>query len=1098
MDGLCKKLMLGGSMAAMMAAISTSAQAQEQQAQNVENVTVSASRISIQGYEAPTPVTVIGAETLERDAKVDIGDAIRELPSVGISDSPGNGSHAGNASQGDAGIDTVDLRSLGVVRTLVLFDGQRVVTSNPNAGGPPQINGVDLSTIPTSIIERVDVVTGGASAAWGSDAVAGVVNLIINKTYTGLKANLVYANDQYNDHETMKGELTWGTDLLGGRLHTEFAGTYTMNPQASYSQNRPWYDGVNRALYPCSVVNGGSATALCHTPVGVYDDTHTNGGLITANAATPNAAGIAAIQAIGGQFAAFGTTGTTASTSALKGIQFVGPNAASEPFNYGINSGSNCYACSGNINSNVANYTPQAVPYHNFTLFNYTSYKITPDITASLMLNYGWNAEENIANDGRDEQATIKVDNAFIPASIQQQMIAGGIPSISLGTAGIENLQGFKDVSMANLAKAIGQNFIQNYRQFARGVFTLTGNYKLFGEDWQWTAYAQQGNVRERQWARLNTMAQNYSNATDAVTVQATGPDSLGGGNAATAAAVRTLLTNAGVPVPAVGSISCRATLTTTGTSGFANGGGAGGPGYGIYTSALGYQTMEPGGLAPGCVPLDLFGDGTVSQAALNYIAPGRGGYTAAFGQNVSDRALYRIGQQVFEVNTQGTLPWGLAAGKIAIEFGFQDRLEQQRNQRDPLELGATGVFESGNFSEYAGEYNVQEGNLEISVPVLKNQFVDDLNVDAAGRITSYSTSGLVETWKLGLTSQINEDIKIRTSLSDDIRAPGVGELFSVALISTQNIQYPPGGASFNVHEGQPGNTALVPEQAETVSGGIVLTPHWIENLTMSFDWYSITLHNGIFAPSLNQIETQCASLHNANFCSLLFFAKGYPGNSSTAVAAEVDGNGVSPGLSAPYGTFSADGEGALNFYLDAPVNANRETASGLDFQADYHHELFEGTMDWHILGNYTDEKTRTSLGITVDGAGAVSGDGTLNPLTGFTEPKLRMTVTGTYTEGPWSLTAQTRIIGDAVLTNNLTQNQSTYTSIDNNNVNAVYYADFRGSYRFNDHILLYTAVDNVFNTPPPNLGSIGGGGTNCIIYDCIGRAYRIGVRLDD
>ena len=180
MDNLCKKLMLGGSAAAMFAAISAGAHAQEQEAQAVENVTVSASRINIQGYEAPTPVTVIGAETLQRDAKVDLGDAIRELPAVGQSDSPSNGSHSGNASQGDAGIDTVDLRSLGVVRTLVLFDGQRVVTSNPNSGGPPAIGGVDLSTIPASVVQRVDVVTGGASAIWGSDAVAGVVNLIIN------------------------------------------------------------------------------------------------------------------------------------------------------------------------------------------------------------------------------------------------------------------------------------------------------------------------------------------------------------------------------------------------------------------------------------------------------------------------------------------------------------------------------------------------------------------------------------------------------------------------------------------------------------------------------------------------------------------------------------------------------------------------------------------------------------------------------------------------------------------------------------------------------------------------------------------------------
>ena len=146
MENLCKSLLLGGSVAAMLAAIAASASAQEP-----ESVTVSASRIRVQGYEAPTPVTVVGLETLQRDAKFSIGDSIRELPSVGISDSPGNGSHSGNASQGDAGLDTVNLRNLGVVRTLVLFDGQRVVTSNPNADGPPAIGGVDLSTLPPAL-----------------------------------------------------------------------------------------------------------------------------------------------------------------------------------------------------------------------------------------------------------------------------------------------------------------------------------------------------------------------------------------------------------------------------------------------------------------------------------------------------------------------------------------------------------------------------------------------------------------------------------------------------------------------------------------------------------------------------------------------------------------------------------------------------------------------------------------------------------------------------------------------------------------------------------------------------------------------------------
>ena len=208
----------------------------------------------------------------------------------------------------------------------------------------------------------------------------------------------------------------------------------------------------------------------------------------------------------------------------------------------------------------------------------------------------------------------------------------------------------------------------------------------------------------------------------------------------------------------------------------------------------------------------------------------------------------------MFSVSTSGTLPWGLPAGKIAVALGFEDRLEQQRNQRDPLQLGASGVFESGNFSQFAGQYNVQEGFLEFDVPVLKNQFVDDLNFNAAGRITSYSTSGMVETWKLGATSQVNEDIKLRTTLSSDIRAPGIGELFSPILVSTQTQSYPPGGPNFQVRQLQAGNPLLVPEQATTVSGGIVLTPHWIENLSMSFDWYSITLHGGIFSPSSGQI----------------------------------------------------------------------------------------------------------------------------------------------------------------------------------------------------------------------------------------------------
>ena len=1097
MESLGKKLMLGGSMAAMLAAITAAASAQEA-APQTESVEVSASRIQIQGYEAPTPVTVVGIEQLQRDAKVDIGDAIRELPAVGgRGDSPSNGSHSGNASQGDAGIDTIDLRNLGVVRTLVLFDRQRVVTSNPNSGGPPAIGGVDLSTIPSSVVERIDVVTGGASAAWGSDAVAGVVNLVINKHFTGFKASFSGGNDGHNDHQNYKAEMFWGTDFLGGRAHTEFAANYTMSPDAFYTFSRPWFDHTNHALYSCAVVNGGPANALCHTPAGVYSNSQTNGGLVNGSAASPNgtaagAAGVAAlaqinaIRSIGGQFAAFPTNGGTAA-NALKGIYFQGPTAQAIPFNYGVNNitpgtnavGSNCYNCSGNPNSNVANYSPSSVPYHNYNLFSYTSYKINDDISASLMLNYGWNAEQNIANDGRTGNQTIQVDNAFIPAQLQQQMIAQGIPTLTLGTSAIENWHSTNDVSITNIHNAMAQNYVQNYRQLYRGVFTLTGGYRLFGEDWTWEAYAQNSSVRERQWARYNTMNVAFTNAIDSVVVQATGPDSLGGGNPATAAAVTGILKGANVPIPAVGSIACRSTLTATL--------------YGTTTNAAGFAILQPGGLAPGCVPLNLFGDGNTTDAALNWLAPGR------YNDSVADQALYRMSQSVFSVETSGTLPWGLSAGKVAVALGFEDRLEQQRNQRDPLQLGASGVFESGNFSQFAGQYNVQEGFLELDVPVLKNQFVDDLSFNAAGRITSYSTSGLVETWKLGATSQINQDIKLRTTLSSDIRAPGIGELFSPILVSTQTQSYPPGGPSFQVRQLQAGNPLLQPEQATTVSGGIVLTPHWIENLSMSFDWYSITLHGGIFSPSSSQILNGCANQHIASLCQFVFFGQGAVKPDGTRTS-EIDGNGNDPSGLIHGLTFAANNAGDFNGYYQGPVNANRETVSGLDFQMDYHHDLFAGTMSYHILGNYTDEKTRTSLGVTVDDAGALSGDAQLSALgsLGFVTPKLHTTLSATYDEGPWSFTGQARIIGSARLTNNLTQNQSTYTSIDDNHIPAVIYGDFRASYRWGDHIQLYGAIDNTFDAPPPNIPGIGGGGTSCITYDCIGRNYRIGVRFEE
>ncbi|MEG8053680.1 TonB-dependent receptor plug domain-containing protein [Sphingomonas aerolata] len=143
-----------------------------------DTIVVTGSRIERDGYSAPTPVSVITAKELKAEAPANISDFVNTLPAV-----RGSGTSAssnGSLSNGAAGINSVNLRNLGANRTLVLFDGQRSVASTTTGQ-------VDVNTFPQALIERVEVVTGGASSAYGSDAVSGVINFILDRDYTGFQ-----------------------------------------------------------------------------------------------------------------------------------------------------------------------------------------------------------------------------------------------------------------------------------------------------------------------------------------------------------------------------------------------------------------------------------------------------------------------------------------------------------------------------------------------------------------------------------------------------------------------------------------------------------------------------------------------------------------------------------------------------------------------------------------------------------------------------------------------------------------------------------------------------------------------------------------------
>jgi outer membrane cobalamin receptor len=965
MDKLLHKFMLGSATAALLAAVSaTSALAQaannsaDQSANNsanVEQVEVSASRISIAGYTQPTPVTVVDSAQLDRDAQPSLADSLRELPSVGASFAPNIG--GGGIGGAAAGTSTINLRNLGTLRTLVLFDGQRVMSSDIVGGN------VDISVIPTSIIQRVDVVTGGASASWGSDAVAGVVNIVINKNFTGFKANIEGDDSTYNN-PGHKEEASWGEDFDGDRGHFIISASHLDDPVPVFSSQTAPYDTqlVNNPAYAA----GNGQPNLIHEYIPNLAN-QTPGGLIN-----------------GGPLAGIQFTGTGTPAPFNQGTKFTNPAG-----------GLTINSVGGTPNPESLEAYPAltANPYHSSNLFMFGRYKLTDSIQASVQLNYSSNRVQVVSGSIESSYAayTIHNDNAYLPASIAALMAANNVTTVPFGTTLTGNLPLSQLNNIPNLG-ALSQTFLplsQNNRQMLRGVFTLDGE---LGNDWSWNAYYQHGTVLVRQQVFNDPVKTYLTNAIDAVSVTAA---------------------NRGTSGLPIGNIVCRSTLTNP---------------------------------TNGCQPLDVFGTDNTSLGALQYINDGN-----------SDINHELLSEDVVSASAQGVLPWGLPAGRVAVAFGTDYRKEAGHLIASPLSQAS--AYTNGNASDFSGEYNVEEGFLEVNTPLLKNDVVQSADFVAAGRMTSYSTSGLVETWKLGLNSQVNDDIRLRTTWSLDIRAPNLNELFSAASGGNQGLVDPHTGLTVPlVAEVTSGNRNLKPEVSTTVSGGVVLTPHWIPGLSASFDWYSINIKGAIYTLSPLLEDQECAA-GQALYCGFLQF------------------NG--PG-------------GALSQVNSQPANAASETDSGLDFQLDYPMELFNGTLLWHLVGNYTDEETETTANSgAVDFANSLGANSTFQGV-----PKFRGTLSATYAQGPWSATVQGRFLGAAVLNNAWNFNNF----VDNNNVPAIAYLDVRASYQWTDHIQLYGAVDNLNDVSPPLIAAEDTTPfqvfTRPELYDTLGRQFRIGVRV--
>jgi iron complex outermembrane receptor protein len=202
--------------AAILAATTAAAQESPAAPESVDTIVVTGSRIKRPDLTAVSPIAVVGAEEVRDSGNVTVENTLNELPQIAAGVNSQTNANAG----GGSGVLSANLRALGATRTLVLVNGRRYISAN-------QDGIVDLASVPDMLIDRVEVVTGGASAVYGSDAIAGAVNFILRKDVNGIEAAYFRGQTAESDGETNKLDVVMGTDFSEGRGNVLAYGSYT-------------------------------------------------------------------------------------------------------------------------------------------------------------------------------------------------------------------------------------------------------------------------------------------------------------------------------------------------------------------------------------------------------------------------------------------------------------------------------------------------------------------------------------------------------------------------------------------------------------------------------------------------------------------------------------------------------------------------------------------------------------------------------------------------------------------------------------------------------------------------------------------------------
>jgi outer membrane receptor protein involved in Fe transport len=750
-----------------------------------DQIVVTGSRVITNGNNSPTPVTVVTTQQMLEVQPSTIADALNDLPTFNGSQT--QTTNPGNSSQNNAA-NLLNLRNVGATRVLILYDGHRVPPTSPTGG-------IDIDLIPQLLLQRVDVVTGGASAVYGSDAVSGVVNFITDTHFNGIKLNVQGGVSQYGDDHTNDEAVAFGKTFLDGKLHFEGSYEFHDDPGIFSKLNRPW------GQEDWSLEGGGTAANPYHLVTNTRLSQSSFNGVITSG---------------------IGTSGTCTATSVnCNYLEFNQPGVLS-PFVHGVATGSNNTESGGDGGYYSSSSLKSLLVSHQ--VFGRMDYDVTDHIHAYFEF-----AGTLSHNENNHQWVEVRGTN-------------GGSP----GVLGYNNayLQGVT-------VPGTGQS-LYNPACTGNGATAAPGCTFNFGR--MVTQLGQfQPNTNETNYNLIGGLSGDFANGAykwelgglHTNSVQDTkNDDNLNQAKMLAAEdAVVVTAANVGASGFAIGSIQCHAALVN---KNYAN-----------------------------CVPINLFGPGSVTAAAAKYVT----GVTEYWAHTHMD-----------DVN--GSLsgaPLTLPAGPVnmAVSGEWRKLTYSQISNALPTDTADCNGIEyncTATTTEWASNtladrtpvsQAVWEVAYEADVPIVKDvPFIQAMNLNGAVRYTNYSNSGGTDTWKVGLDWHVNDELTLRATHSRDIRAPNLNELYAPTVINPAGVtDVLIGNANLQRPQENESNPNLKPEEADTTTAGFVYKPHYIPRFSLSVDAYRITVNGYISTIAGNNtiIQGICNSSGGASpYCALI------------------------------------------------------------------------------------------------------------------------------------------------------------------------------------------------------------------------------------